>query len=141
MRRSYRDAIVGFSLIGGVVLFSGLTFWLKGLKVSRETWNITANFTDATGLSNGTPVTFRGIQIGNVQTITFTPQDVTAKIRINSNTSPVMGRNLSVIWAPYVSATIPYKKEPIGLVPMHIASNPIASPLSFGLDVNCKIED
>jgi phospholipid/cholesterol/gamma-HCH transport system substrate-binding protein len=85
MRRSYRDAIVGFSLIGGVVIFSGLTFWLKGLKISRETWNITANFTDATGLSNGTPVTFRGIQIGNVQTITFTPQDVTAKIRINRN--------------------------------------------------------
>jgi phospholipid/cholesterol/gamma-HCH transport system substrate-binding protein len=58
---------------------------LKGLKVSRETWNITANFTDATGLSNGTPVTFRGIQIGNVQAITFTPKDVKAKIRINSN--------------------------------------------------------
>ena len=85
MRRSYRDAIVGFSLIGGVVIFSGLTFWLKGLKISRETWNITANFTDATGLSNGTPVTFRGIQIGNVQNITFTPKDVKAKIRINSN--------------------------------------------------------
>ena len=85
MRRSYRDAIVGFSLIGGVVIFSGLTFWLKGLKISRETWNITANFTDATGLSNGTPVTFRGIQIGNVQAITFTPKDVKAKIRINSN--------------------------------------------------------
>ncbi len=85
MRRSYRDAIVGFSLIGGVVIFSGLTFWLKGLKISRETWNITANFTDATGLSNGTPVTFRGIQIGNVQAITFTPKDVKAKIRINTN--------------------------------------------------------
>ena len=85
MRRSYRDAIVGFSLIGGVVIFSGLTFWLKGLKISRETWNITANFTDATGLSNGTPVTFRGIQIGNVQSITFTPKDVQAKIRINND--------------------------------------------------------
>ena len=58
---------------------------MKGLKFSRETWHITANFTDATGLSNGTPVTFRGIQIGNVQAITFTPKDVKAKIRINSN--------------------------------------------------------
>ncbi len=85
MRRSYRDAIVGFSLIGGLVIFSGLTFWLKGLKLSRQTWNITANFTDATGLSEGTPVTFRGIQIGNVQKITFTPKDVQAKLRINSN--------------------------------------------------------
>ncbi len=85
MRRSYRDAIVGFSLLGGVVIFSGLTFWLKGLKLSRETWAITANFTDATGLSEGTPVTFRGIQIGNVQTITFSAKDVQAKIRINKN--------------------------------------------------------
>ncbi len=85
MRRSYRDAIVGFSLLGGVVIFSGLTFWLKGLKLSGETWDITANFTDATGLSEGTPVTFRGIQIGNVQTITFSAKDVQAKIRINKN--------------------------------------------------------
>ncbi len=85
MRRSYRDAIVGFSLLGGVVIFSGLTFWLKGLKLNGETWDITANFTDATGLSEGTPVTFRGIQIGNVQTITFSPKDVQAKIRINKN--------------------------------------------------------
>ncbi|KGG16639.1 MULTISPECIES: MlaD family protein [unclassified Prochlorococcus] len=84
MRRSYRDAIVGFSLIGGVVIFSGLTFWLQGIKVSKGTWSITAKFTDATGLSEGTPVTFRGIQIGNVKQITITPKDVQAKIRINS---------------------------------------------------------
>ncbi len=58
---------------------------MKGLKLSGETWDITANFTDATGLSEGTPVTFRGIQIGNVQTITFSAKDVQAKIRINKN--------------------------------------------------------
>ncbi len=83
MRRSYRDAIVGFSLLGGVVIFSGLTFWLKGVNVSSSTWNITANFNDATGLSEGTPVTFRGIKIGNVKQIIFTPRYVQAKIRID----------------------------------------------------------
>ncbi len=85
MRRSFRDAIVGFSLIGGVIIFSGLTFWLKGIKVSSSTWNISANFNDATGLSEGTPVTYRGIQIGNVRKIIFTPSYVQARIRINKN--------------------------------------------------------
>ena len=85
MRRSFRDAIVGFSLIGGVVLFSGLTLWLKGFKINSNAWTITAGFTDASGLSVGTPVTFRGIQIGTVREITFTPQDVKAKIRINES--------------------------------------------------------
>ncbi|AAP99366.1 MULTISPECIES: MlaD family protein [Prochlorococcus] len=85
MRRSFRDAIVGFSLIGGVVIFSGLTLWLKGLKISSNTWTVFANFADASGLSEGTPVTFRGIQIGSVKKIIFTSKDVRAKIRINSN--------------------------------------------------------
>ena len=55
--------------------------------------------------------------------------------------SPIKGSILIVICAPYVSATIPYKNEPIGLVPIHIANNPIATPLSLGVLVNCKIDD
>ncbi len=85
MRRSFRDAIVGFSLIGGVVIFSGLTFWLKGVNVSAKTWTVSVNFDDATGLAEGTPVTYRGIQIGNVRKILFTPSYVQAKVRINKN--------------------------------------------------------
>ena len=76
MRRSFRDAIVGFSLIGGVVLFSGLTLWLKGLKINSNAWTIIAGFNDASGLSVGTPVTFRGIQIGSIRKITFTQKEV-----------------------------------------------------------------
>ncbi len=83
MRRSFRDAIVGFSLIGGVVIFSGLTLWLNGIQVNSKTWLINAKFSDASGLSVGTPVTFRGIKVGNVKEISITPNDVQARIRIN----------------------------------------------------------
>ncbi len=83
MRRSVRDAIVGFSLVGGVVIFSSLTLWLKGINIKSNSWTINAAFSDASGLSEGTPVTFRGIKIGNVQKINFTPQDIRATIRIN----------------------------------------------------------
>ncbi len=85
MRRSLRDAIVGFSLIGGVVIFSGLTLWLKGIQVNSKTWLINTRFSDATGLAVGTPVTFRGIQVGNVKEINFTTKDVQAIIRINND--------------------------------------------------------
>jgi len=85
MRRSFRDAIVGFSLVGGVVIFSGLTLWLKGIQINSKTWIINTKFKNASGLSVGTPVTFRGIKIGNVKDITFTPKDVQATIRINND--------------------------------------------------------
>ncbi len=83
MRRSFRDAIVGFSLLGGVVIFSSLSLWLKGVKINASMWTINANFLNASGLSEGTPVTFRGIKVGNVQKISFTPKNVQAKIRID----------------------------------------------------------
>ncbi|WP_269622361.1 MlaD family protein [Prochlorococcus marinus] len=84
MRRSFRDAIVGFSLVGGVVIFSGLTLWLKGIKLTSKTWSLTASFNDASGLSQGTPVTFRGIQVGSVKKITFGQNNVMAKVSINN---------------------------------------------------------
>ncbi len=85
MRRSFRDAIVGFSLLGGVVIFSGLTLWLKGIQVNSKTWLVNTKFSNAAGLAVGTPVTFRGIQVGNVKEINFTPEDVQATIRINKD--------------------------------------------------------
>ena len=82
MRRSFRDAIVGFSLLGGVIIFSGLILWIKGLRVSSNTWSFKANLDDASGLSIGTPVKFRGIHVGSVKDISFTPNNVLTFPRI-----------------------------------------------------------
>tara|TARA_Y100001968_G_scaffold272812_1_gene265222 strand:+ start:5846 stop:6688 length:843 start_codon:yes stop_codon:yes gene_type:complete len=84
MRRSLRDAFVGFSLIGGIVVFSGSMFWLKGLRFSSNSWEITASFKDASGLSEMSPVTYRGILVGSVKKIKITPTSVEAKIELNN---------------------------------------------------------
>jgi len=51
MRRSLRDAFVGFSLLGGLVIFSGAMLWLKDFRLGSKTWEISASFKDASGLA------------------------------------------------------------------------------------------
>ena len=85
MRRSLRDAFVGFSLLGGLVIFSGAMLWLRDFRLGSKTWEISANFKDASGLAKMSPVTYRGIIVGSVQKINFTPSTVETKIKIHKN--------------------------------------------------------
>ena len=66
MRRSVREGIVGFSVVGAVVCFVGTMLWLRGERVLAKTWSVTADFQDAGGLAVRSPVTYRGIMVGNV---------------------------------------------------------------------------
>jgi len=85
MRRSLRDAFVGFSLLGGLIIFSGAMLWLRDYRLGSKTWEISANFKDASGLAKMSPVTYRGIIVGSVQKINLTPNSVETKIKINNN--------------------------------------------------------
>ena len=84
MRRSLRDSIVGFSLIGGIIIFTSFSFWLRGIKLSSKDWIIFANFDNASGLSKKSPVTYRGIIIGSVEDLIFTNDSIKTKISINN---------------------------------------------------------
>ena len=84
MRRSLRDSIVGFSLIGGLIIFTSFSFWLRGIKLSSKDWFIFANFSNASGLSKKSPVTYRGIIVGSIEDLIFTNRSIKAKIVINN---------------------------------------------------------
>ena len=83
MRRSVRDAIVGFTLIGGIIGFSSTAFWLRGVRLGSSHWTLTARFNDAAGLAERSPVTYRGILVGSVRSIAVTPEAVVAELEIN----------------------------------------------------------
>ena len=85
MRRSVRDAFVGFSLLGGLIIFSGAMLWLRDFRLASKTWEISANFKDASGLAKLSPVTYRGIIVGSIQKINFTRNSVETKIKLNNN--------------------------------------------------------
>ena len=84
MRRSLRDSIVGFSLLGGLLVFTLFSFWLKGIKLSSKTWYLFAEFNNASGLSKKSPVTYRGILVGSIDDILFTNESIKAKIVLNN---------------------------------------------------------
>ena len=84
MRRSLRDSIVGFSLAGGLIIFTSFSFWLRGIKLSSKDWFIFANFSNASGLSKKSPVTYRGIIVGSIEELIFTNESIKAKIVINN---------------------------------------------------------
>ena len=85
MRRSVREAIVGFSVVGALVGFTGTMLWLRGVRLGAETWTVTAEFADAGGLAVRSPVTYRGIVVGVVQQVQVTPSAVKAVLEINQN--------------------------------------------------------
>ncbi len=84
MRRSLRDSIVGFSLLGGLLVFTFFSFWLRGVKLSSKNWYLFAEFNNASGLSKKSPVTYRGILVGSVEDILFTNESIKARIVLNN---------------------------------------------------------
>ncbi len=83
MRRSVRDAIVGFSVIGAVVGFTATMAWMRGVRLGANEWMITVKFADASGLAERSPVTYRGILVGSVKAIRVTPGAVVADLEIS----------------------------------------------------------
>ncbi len=65
MRRSVREAIVGFSIVGAIAAFAGTMLWMRGIRLGAETWTVTVRFDDAGGLDARSPVTYRGILVGS----------------------------------------------------------------------------
>jgi len=84
MRRSVREAIVGFSLLAAISSAVGLSFWLRGISISRTNWSLEANFDQASGLAERSAVVYRGVQVGNVRKVQVTPQAVVAELEITN---------------------------------------------------------
>ena len=126
MRRSLRDAIVGFSLIGGIAIFSGSMLWLRGIKFNANSWNLNANFEDASGLSEMSPVTYRGIMVGSVKKIKFTPKYVQAQLEIND-------KNLLLakpVYAKVITNSVLGGDVQVSLISLGNYSETLQSPIS-----------
>ena len=84
MRRSVREAIVGFSLIAAVSSAVGLLYWLRGANFSRNNWTVQVRFQDASGLAERSPVVYRGVLVGNVRSVKVSTEAVLAQLEINN---------------------------------------------------------
>ncbi|MEB3332462.1 MAG: MlaD family protein [Synechococcaceae cyanobacterium] len=85
MRRSVREAIVGFSLLAAISSGVGLSLWLRGLSLTRQYWSVQARFAQAGGLAVRSPVVFRGVIVGSVRSVQVTPDAVIADLEITNS--------------------------------------------------------
>lgn len=83
MRRSVREAIVGFTLIAAVAGSGLFWLWLRGVSLANRTWRFQVHFADAAGLAPRSAVTYRGVQVGNVSDVRTTSEAVVADLDIN----------------------------------------------------------
>ena len=82
MRRSVREAIVGFTLIAAVAGAGLFWLWLRGISLASRTWGFQVNFADASGLAERSAVTYRGVLVGSVDKLTTTAAAVVADLEI-----------------------------------------------------------
>ncbi len=78
-----REGAVGLMIVGGIGLFLALVGWLRDVQLGRSSYQIVVEFIDARGIQTGTPVNYRGVQVGKVRSIKPTSQLVDVVIDIN----------------------------------------------------------
>jgi phospholipid/cholesterol/gamma-HCH transport system substrate-binding protein len=84
MRRSVREAIVGFSLLAALAGGAGFWFWLRGVSLGQNQWRVRLQLDDASGLAPRSAVTYRGVLVGTVQSVEASSESVVAVLEITN---------------------------------------------------------
>jgi len=103
------------------VLFAALSVWavqnvLRPASLA-DTYEVEANFTEATGLRTGVEVTYRGMRVGSVGEVALAPDSATVRLDIEADRelpleSTATIRRRSAVGEPYVAIDPP--AEPTG---------------------------
>ncbi|MGK7876263.1 MAG: MlaD family protein [Xenococcaceae cyanobacterium] len=67
--RTIREGSVGLFALLGLVLFGGVVIWLRGIDFGKGTYDIIVEFPDVNGIQVGSPVRYRGVEVGRIKNI------------------------------------------------------------------------
>jgi phospholipid/cholesterol/gamma-HCH transport system substrate-binding protein len=71
-------------ILAGVGLFGGLVLWIKGLNPANRSFTVFADFAAINGVQTGSPVRYRGVNVGRIANIVPGPNGVEVKLEIAS---------------------------------------------------------
>ena len=80
--RAIREGSLGLLIIVGLGCLGGLILWLRGFQFGNKNFTTVIEFNSASGLQVGSPVRYRGVNIGKVMEIQPGPNGVDVKIQI-----------------------------------------------------------
>lgn len=129
--RTLREGSVGLLIILGVLLFSGLTLWIRGFAFGKKSYQIIADFPDVNGIKIGDGVRYRGLQVGRIDDIQPSTNGVDVVLEIDSTNllipadSTLMARSSGLIGDTFID-----------VIPQSTLPSPVAnmSPLDSSCD-------
>ncbi|VXD11108.1 conserved hypothetical protein [Planktothrix serta PCC 8927] len=93
--RAIREGSVGLLILLGLGLLGAVILWLKNISLGTRSYNLIAEFPDASALQIGTPVRYRGVKIGRVTQLKATLNSVDVTLEI-SPSSFIIPRNVII---------------------------------------------
>ncbi len=67
--RTMREGSVGLLVLLGLLLFGGLTFWLRGFRFGSDSYTLRIVFENSNGMTIGGAVRYRGVKVGSITSI------------------------------------------------------------------------
>ena len=64
-----REGAVGLLVLASVSAFVALVVWLRGVAIGRDSYRIRVEFVSAAGIDVGTPVNYRGVPVGQIESL------------------------------------------------------------------------
>ncbi len=83
--RSLKEGSLGLLIVAGIVIFGGISIWLRGFQFGQNKYQITAQFPKINGTAVGDPIRFRGLKIGNIKDIKPKVNGVEVVMEISSS--------------------------------------------------------
>ena len=83
--RSLKEGSLGLLIIAGIVIFGGISIWLRGFQFGQNKYQIIAQFPKVNGTAVGDPIRFRGLKIGNIKDIKPKANGVEVLMEISSS--------------------------------------------------------
>ncbi|MGD1854451.1 MAG: MlaD family protein [Leptolyngbyaceae cyanobacterium] len=81
--RTIREGSVGLLILAGVALFGGIAMWLRGFGYGQRSYRLLVDFESASGIQEGSSVSYRGVPVGQIADISPGSNTVTVRIEIN----------------------------------------------------------
>ncbi len=83
MSNSIAEAVIGAAVVAIAAGFVVYAAQSRGLQVTRDSYDLTADFRSVEGISVGTDVRLAGIKVGSVTSLALDPESFKAKARFS----------------------------------------------------------
>jgi phospholipid/cholesterol/gamma-HCH transport system substrate-binding protein len=122
--RVVREGSVGLLILLGLGFTVGIAAWLRGVSFGGN-YSLAVELADAVGLNVGSPVKYRGVKVGRVNSLTPSINGVTAQVDISPPSLVIpRGSSVSVTQSGFIG------QVELSIQPQKAISTPIAANLS-----------